>query len=110
MTVSPTPPPLPPRGDLRRRVLAGERTLGAFLNLGSLASAELVGRAGYDWVIVDLEHGMGTLSELHAQLLAVQSTATAGLVRVPSAERLNVGRALDLGADGLMIPRLESVT
>ena len=104
-----TPPPLPPRGDLRRRVLAGAPTIGAFLNLGSLASAELVGRAGYDWVIVDLEHGMGTLSELHAQLLAVQGTSTAGLVRVPSAERLNVGRAMDLGADGLMIPRLETV-
>ena len=102
-----SPPPLPPRGDLRRRVLAGEPTIGAFVNLGSLAAAELVARAGYDWVIVDLEHGMGTLSELHAQLLAVQATPTSAIVRVPSAERLNVGRALDLGADGLMIPRME---
>jgi 4-hydroxy-2-oxoheptanedioate aldolase len=111
MTSSPLPPPpaLPPRGDLRRRVLAGEPAIGAFLNLGSLASAELVARAGYDWVIVDLEHGMGTIAGLHAQLLAVQATSTAALVRVPSAERLNVGRALDMGADGLMIPRLEHV-
>jgi 4-hydroxy-2-oxoheptanedioate aldolase len=111
MTTSPLPPPpsLPPRGDLRRRVLAGEPTIGAFVNLGSLASAELVARAGYDWVIVDLEHGMGTISDLHAQLLAVQATPTTALVRVPSAERLNVGRAMDLGADGLMIPRLERV-
>ena len=108
-TQLPPPPPLPPRGDLRRRVLAGEPTIGVFLNLGSMASAELVGRAGYDWVIVDLEHGMGSFPELHAQLLAVAGTPTAGLVRVPSAERLNVGRALDMGADGLMIPRLETV-
>ena len=45
-------PSLPPRGDLRRRVLAGEPTVGAFLNLGSLASAELVARAGPDEHVV----------------------------------------------------------
>jgi 4-hydroxy-2-oxoheptanedioate aldolase len=101
-------PSLPPRGDLRRRILGGEATVGVFLNLGSLAAAELVARAGYDWVIVDLEHGMGTEAELHAQLLAVQGNPTAALVRVASAERLRVGRALDMGADGLMIPRLET--
>jgi 4-hydroxy-2-oxoheptanedioate aldolase len=99
---------LPPRGDLRRRVLAGEPTIGAFINLGSVAAAELAARAGYDWLLVDLEHGMGTEADVHAQLLAIQGTSTAGLVRVPSAERLRVGRALDLGADGVMIPRLET--
>lgn len=109
MTTLPSPPPLPPRAELRRRVLAGERTIGAFVNLGSLAAAELTARAGFDWVIVDLEHGMGSEADLHAQLLAVQGTPTAAIVRVASAERLRVGRALDMGADGLMIPRLETV-
>src|SRR5450759_3764448 len=110
MTDQPAPhaPSLPPRDALRRRVLAGEATVGAFLNLGSLASAELVARAGYDWVVIDLEHGMGTHADLYAQLLAVQGTQTTAVVRVPSAERLRVGRALDMGADGLMIPRLET--
>jgi 4-hydroxy-2-oxoheptanedioate aldolase len=102
-------PPLPPRPDLRRRVLAGETTIGAFANLGSLTGAELLARAGFDWLIVDLEHGMGSEADLHAQLLAVQGTPTTALVRVASAERLRVGRALDMGADGLMIPRLETV-
>jgi 2-dehydro-3-deoxyglucarate aldolase/4-hydroxy-2-oxoheptanedioate aldolase len=103
-----SPQPLPPRGALRRRVLAGEATIGAFVNLGSLAAAELVGRVGFDWALLDLEHGMGSEAGLHAQLLAVQATPTAAVVRVASAERLRVGRILDLGADGLMIPRLES--
>lgn len=101
-------PPLPPRADLRRRVLAGETTIGAFVNLGSVVAAELVARAGFDWALIDLEHGMGSEADLHAQLLAVQGTPTAGVVRVASAERLRVGRTLDLGADGLMIPRLET--
>src|SRR3954468_2517402 len=101
-------PSIPPRADLRRRVLAGEPTIGLFLNLGSIVSAEIVARAGYDWALVDLEHGMGTESELLGQLVAIQSTPTAALVRVVSAERMRVGRILDLGADGVMIPRLET--
>jgi 2-keto-3-deoxy-L-rhamnonate aldolase RhmA len=52
---------------------------------------------------------MGSEADLHAQLLALQATPTAALVRAASAERLRVGRALDMGADGLMIPRLETV-
>jgi 2-dehydro-3-deoxyglucarate aldolase/4-hydroxy-2-oxoheptanedioate aldolase len=104
-----TLPPLPPRGDLRRRVLAGEPTIGAWVGLASLASAELVARAGFDWVVLDLEHGMGSEADIHGQLLAVQGTPTSALVRAASSERLRIGRMLDLGADGLVIPRLETV-
>jgi 4-hydroxy-2-oxoheptanedioate aldolase len=89
-------------------VLAREPTIGLFLNLGSIVSAELVARAGYDWALVDLEHGMATESEVLTQLLAIQATTTAAVVRVVSSERMRVGRILDLGADGLMIPRLET--
>lgn len=100
--------PLPPRGDLRRRVLAGETTIGAFVNLGSVVAAELVARAGFDWALVDLEHGHATDADLLVHLHAIQTTATSALVRVPAAERIRVGRALDMGADGVMIPRLET--
>ena len=59
---NPTPAatPIPPRPDLRSRVLAGEPTVGLFVNLGSPVSTEIVARAGYDWALVDLEHGMTT--------------------------------------------------
>lgn len=93
---------------IRSRALAGETLVGAFLSLGSPVAAEIVGRAGFDWAIVDLEHGAGTESELLAQLHALATTRTAALVRPQSAERLRVGRALDLGAEGVMIPRLET--
>jgi 2-dehydro-3-deoxyglucarate aldolase/4-hydroxy-2-oxoheptanedioate aldolase len=89
-------------------VLAGEPTVGLFVTLGSLVAAEIVARAGYDWVVLDLEHGMATEAELLAQLMAVQATPTAAVVRVVSSERMRVGRVLDLGADGVMIPRLET--
>ncbi len=110
MTNPTAPAAIPPRPDLRRRVLAGEPTIGLFISLGSAGAAEIVARAGYDWSVVDLEHGAGTESELLHQLLAIQATPTAAVVRVVSAERMRVGRVLDLGADGLMIPRLETVS
>lgn len=100
---------IPPRSSLRSRVLAGEAVFGLFLDFGSIAAAEIAARAGFDWVIVDLEHGMATESEVLGQLAAIQATDCAALVRVISAERMRVGRVLDLGADGVMIPRLETV-
>lgn len=104
MTSSTRPDP----ASIRARALAGEALIGAFVSLGSAAAAELVGRAGFDWAIVDLEHGSGTEAELLGQLHALATTGAAPLVRPPSAERLRVGRVLDLGAAGVMIPRLET--
>ncbi|HVL52734.1 MAG TPA: aldolase/citrate lyase family protein [Vitreimonas sp.] len=97
-----------PANSLRARALSGETLVGAFVSLGSAASAELVGRAGLDWAIVDLEHGSGSESELLGQLHALEAAGTTPLVRPQSAERLRIGRALDHGAAGLMIPRLDT--
>lgn len=106
MTTAPLPP-APRFTDLRNRIHAGETLFGTFLNLGSVIATELVARAGFDWVIIDLEHGAGTESELMASLLAVSTTPTTALVRPQSAERIRIGRALDHGAHGLMIPRID---
>lgn len=92
----------------RRRVLGGETLFGLFLDLSSPASAELCGRAGYDWLLVDLEHGAGTEADLPGMLMAIESTGAAAMVRTQSGERIRIGRALDQGATGIMIPRLQS--
>ena len=92
----------------RSRVLGGETVFGLFVDLSSPVSAELCGRAGYDWLLVDLEHGAGTEADLPAMLMAIESTGAAAMVRPQSGERLRIGRALDLGATGIMVPRLES--
>jgi len=97
----------PPAGSLRARVLAGETLYGSFVSGGSAIHAELLARAGFDWLIVDLEHGAGTESELMGQLHAIGDRTTA-IVRPQSGERLRIGRALDLGAAGIMVPRLET--
>jgi 4-hydroxy-2-oxoheptanedioate aldolase len=107
MTHHSPPQPTPGFTDLRSRISAGETLYGTFLQLGSAIAAELVARAGFDWVIIDLEHGAGTEADLLASLLAVSTTPTSALVRPQSAERIRIGRALDHGAHGLMIPRID---
>ena len=94
--------------DIRARALAGETLLGAFLDLNSPLSAEICGRGGYDWLIIDLEHGAATEADLLPLLLAIGVTPAAALVRPQSGERLRIGRALDLGAAGVMVPRLDT--
>ncbi|HYL40567.1 MAG TPA: aldolase/citrate lyase family protein [Candidatus Binatus sp.] len=93
----------------RERVLSGETLFGCWSGLGSPLAAELAGRAGFDWVLVDLEHGAATEADLLAHLTAIEGTGAAALVRPQSGERLRIGRALDLGAAGVVIPRLDSL-
>jgi 4-hydroxy-2-oxoheptanedioate aldolase len=95
--------------DFRQRVLAGETLIGSFSDLASPLAAELLARAGMDWTVLDLEHGAATEADLLSLLYAVGTTPMAAIVRPPSAERLRVGRALDLGAAGIMLPQLQSI-
>ena len=93
----------------RQRVLAGETLFGAWASLDAPASAELMGRAGLDWIVIDLEHGAATEASLLAHLYATDVGGAAALVRPPSGERLRIGRALDLGAAGIVVPRLDTI-
>jgi 2-dehydro-3-deoxyglucarate aldolase/4-hydroxy-2-oxoheptanedioate aldolase len=95
--------------DLRSRIRSGDTLIGVFSDLASPLAAELCGRSGFDWTVIDLEHGAATEAELLALLYAVGSTPMTPIVRVQSAERLRVGRALDLGATGVMLPQLQSL-
>jgi 2-keto-3-deoxy-L-rhamnonate aldolase RhmA len=81
---------------------------GAFLNVGSPMSAELCARAGFDWLVIDLEHGAATEANLLEHLYALSASDTCAIVRPASGERLRIGRALDFGADGIMVPRIDT--
>ena len=103
------PIPDPFDRSFRGRVLARETLFGLFLDLGSAPSAEICASLGYDWLLVDLEHGSGGEAELADQFRAIESAGgTAPVVRPQSGERIRIGRTLDLGARGVMVPRLES--
>ena len=93
---------LPP--DFRRRVLAREWLCGTFLNLGSPITVEIAGLAGFDWVLIDHEHGPGGEDTLLHQLHAAAATPTFPIVRVAANETPRFKRVLDQGAFGVMVP------
>lgn len=82
----------------------GTQLRGTFLNLGSPLSARMAAQLGFDWVLIDLEHGACTEETLASLLLAVEGTACAPVVRVVSNNQDSIKRALDLGAVGVMVP------
>ena len=88
---------------------AGETVIGSFVNLGSSVTTEIMGLAGFDWLVLDLEHGAGDEAILVAQLQALSHTQTAPLVRVEGIDSARILHALDLGAEGVLVPRLRSV-
>ncbi|MCX6485112.1 MAG: aldolase/citrate lyase family protein [Rhodoluna sp.] len=95
-------------GNIVKRFKNGELTIGTFLGLASPLAAEVAAVSGVDWVLLDLEHGGGGEEQLSPTVLASGAYGIPTLVRVESAERIRIGRALDAGAAGVMVPRLES--
>src|SRR5882757_9143356 len=72
--------------DLRGRLAAGETLYGTFLGLGSSLAAEACAVAGFDWLLVDLEHGGGDERALLQQVLAAEARRVPMLARVESVE------------------------
>lgn len=81
---------------------------GSWLNLGSADTAAIAGLAGYDWVLIDLEHGSGDFTGLVHQIAALEAYRTAPIVRVPSIDPVMFKQVLDLGPCGLMVPNVET--
>ena len=86
-----------------------ELTIGTFLGMGSPMAAEIAAVAGADWVLLDLEHGGSGEDLIGPTVVAGMAYSIPTLVRVESSERIRIGRALDAGAAGVMIPRLETI-
>lgn len=93
---------------LRARFLAGEPTVGTFLGLGATAAAEVCASVGLDWVLADLEHGGGDEAGVGSIVAAAGGYGAATLVRVEEPTRIRIGRVLDAGAAGIMLPRISS--
>ena len=89
---------------LKRRVAAGEQVYGAWLGLASASVAELIALVGFDFVIIDQEHGAGSLRDAADMLRACDAAGYPAAVRVPWNDHVYLKRILDLGAQSLMIP------
>lgn len=93
-----------PTNPIKVALARGARLDGLWLTLNSPAVAEIAGRAGYDWCLIDMEHTPATLPLVQAQLQALAGTGAAPVVRVPVGEDWVLKQVLDLGAQSVIVP------
>jgi 2-keto-3-deoxy-L-rhamnonate aldolase RhmA len=83
--------------------------IGTFISIGSPAVTELAAEVGFDWVLIDLEHGCESEAALPNQLRALRGSQTLAIVRVSAPHPDLIARVLDWGADGIMVPHVNTV-
>jgi 2-keto-3-deoxy-L-rhamnonate aldolase RhmA len=80
--------------------------IGTWVKIPSLATVELLGHAGFDFVVIDMEHAPHALDRAYELIFAAQAVGMAALVRLPDHSGSSIQPLLDGGADGLLVPRV----
>ena len=96
------------RNSLKPKLAAGDCVIGLFLQIPSPQLVEILGLAGFDFVIIDGEHGSIDLSQMEDLIRASLSTNISPMVRVPECDPVAIRQPLDMGAAGIHVPQIGS--
>lgn len=97
-----------PTNPLKQALAEGRPQIGFWLSMASTISSEICASAGFDWLVIDAEHGPQSLPGVMAQLQAVAPWPAHPIVRVPSSDPVTIKSFLDLGAQSLLVPMVET--
>jgi 4-hydroxy-2-oxoheptanedioate aldolase len=97
-----------PVNEFKRSLAAGRQQIGLWVSLASAYSAELVAGSGFDWLLIDTEHSPNEVDNTLAQLQAVAASPVSAVVRPAWNDKVLVKRHLDIGAQTLLIPYVQS--
>jgi len=97
-----------PKNSFKRALAEGKAQIGLWSSLSSNYTVEVIAGAGYDWILLDMEHSPNDLESLLAQLQAAAPYATTPIVRVPWNDMVTIKRVLDTGAQSLLIPYVQN--
>jgi len=97
-----------PKNALKSALIQGQTQTGLWLALASATVAEVAGKAGFDWCLIDAEHGPNTLTTIAAQLQALAGTPAVPVVRVPMGEDWMLKQVLDLGVQTVVVPMVNT--
>lgn len=97
-----------PVNHFKRRLLAGESQYGLWLGLAQPLGAEICAGAGFDWLLIDAEHGPNDLRTIFAQLQVIAAYGSHPVVRPPHGDHVLIKQLLETGVQTLMIPMVES--
>ena len=95
---------------IRKSLGSGSAVVGSWMQIPDSNIAEIMGRAGYQWVAIDMEHGPVSVSQLPDIFRALELGGTLPLARVASPLPINCRQALDQGAAGVVIPMISSAS
>jgi 4-hydroxy-2-oxoheptanedioate aldolase len=93
-----------PKNTFKRALVAGQPQIGLWSSLSSNYTVEVIAGAGFDWLLLDMEHSPNDLESLLAQLQAAAAYAAHPVVRVPWNDMVTMKRVLDVGAQSLLVP------
>lgn len=105
----PSTPYTPFPNRFRQELLAGRTLIGCWLSLGSPITTEVLGVAGFDWLLLDLEHAPNDVLTLIPQLMALKDSPSAPVVRPPWNDTVVIKRLLDAGCHNFLVPMVETV-
>ncbi len=97
------------RNELKRKLQRGEAVFGPFMNCSYPAFIEIVGLSGFDYAIVDMEHGPLGVETAEDMCRAAQGVGLDPIVRVRKNDAPQIQRALDIGSAGVQVPQIETV-
>jgi 2-dehydro-3-deoxyglucarate aldolase len=93
---------------LKKRIARGEPVLGSWITLAHPAIAEIMARAGFDWLAVDLEHSVITIREAEELIRVAELCGAAPLVRLSWNDPVQIKRVMDAGAHGVIVPMVNT--
>ncbi len=93
---------------VRQKLKSGQVAIGCFVGFPSAEVVEVCGYSGYDFVMIDAEHGPISPHDAYHMVLAAEVSGTSPLIRVPCNEPSVVLRYMDTGAAGVMVPQINS--
>ncbi len=96
------------RRNLRARSAAGETLIGSFVTIGNGVVGEVMGHAGFDFLIVDIEHTGMALLTAQSIFQAIDNTDAAPLLRISEISESQIKQALDAGAEGIVVPHVRT--
>ena len=95
---------------LKKRILNRELTVGSWISLADTGVAEILAKAGFDWLVVDLEHSTISINQAGELIRTIDLAGVPPLVRLTSNDTNQIKRVLDAGAVGIIVPMVNSVS
>ena len=93
---------------LKKKLQAKELTIGSWITLAHPAIAEIMAKAGFDWLAVDLEHSVITIREAEELIRVINLCGVVPLVRLSANDPVQIKRVMDAGAYGVIVPMVNS--